>query len=195
MEKLTLNVNGRDVVYDDPGKARAAARRWARMARELDTPGAPPEATLKMHELRSRAKAATDWARRAEDAATRSARNPAPPAADAEPPADDASSPSRRRAAAALAQSGVRRSRAAAATTRQRTGKARRRYERAGGVELASFSDLAVFFAGGVVLLALFENALSQRGSAGFAKATQVGTQIVHRIIAPVPIINPPAGG
>ena len=66
MAPLTVSVGDNDVTFTDPSKARAAATRWTRMARELDTADAPPEATLRAHELRTRAKAAQDWARREE---------------------------------------------------------------------------------------------------------------------------------
>lgn len=56
---------------DTPQEARAHARRWDRMAREIDTPDAPDQAKDKARELRQRSKAANDWARREEDALLR----------------------------------------------------------------------------------------------------------------------------
>lgn len=56
---------------DTPAEARAHARAWAKMARELDTEDAPEQAQEKVRELRQRAKAANDWARREEDALVR----------------------------------------------------------------------------------------------------------------------------
>jgi hypothetical protein len=55
-------------VIEHPHEARARARKWSRMAREIDTPDAPPEAKAKATELRQRAEAANAWARRQEDA-------------------------------------------------------------------------------------------------------------------------------
>lgn len=56
---------------DTAAEARSHARRWHRMARELDTPDAPDVATSKRDELRQRAKAAEAWARQQEDALLR----------------------------------------------------------------------------------------------------------------------------
>jgi len=55
-------------VIEHPHEARAHARGWSRMARELDTPDAPPAAKEKARELRQRAQAAHAWARQQEDA-------------------------------------------------------------------------------------------------------------------------------
>jgi hypothetical protein len=63
-----LELPGVAKVIEHPHEARSAARRWARMAREIDTPDAPPEAKEKARELRQRTQAANDWARRQEDA-------------------------------------------------------------------------------------------------------------------------------
>lgn len=58
-------------VIETPAQARAHARRWDRMARELDTPDANDQAKEKVRELRQRSHAANDWARRQEDALMR----------------------------------------------------------------------------------------------------------------------------
>jgi hypothetical protein len=202
-DRLTLDVDGQTVEFTDPGKARAAARRWQRMARELDG-SKNPDVTLKQHELRARAKAAQDWARAAEDQEIR--RNPpsgrpdepsgggrktaAPTAA---PAGERSQSPSgaRRQAAAALAASGVRRTRRGASGGRRAARTARRRYEGAGGAQVATGAgEFAIFFFGGIVLLTLLEDLLTKRGSAGFAGATKTTAAIAHKVIAPVPIVS-----
>lgn len=183
---LTIDVDGRDVVFTDPSMARAAGRRWNRMARDV-----PDD---KARELRQRAKAAHDWARRVEDA--QPAQTPqTEPEPKQEPPAESPASPSRRRAAAALAESGITRTRRASSTARRRGGRAVRRYERAGGVEVSSAGQFAVYFFGTIVALVLLEDALSARGSTSLAGAATVATAAVHRVVSPVPIVNAPTGG
>lgn len=191
MPPLTLNVNDRDITFTEPAKARAAARRWQKMARDLDAPGAPAEATLKMHELRARAKSANDWARREEDA------QPAAPKVEEPSPEQPSAgkgdaSPSRRRAAASLAQTGIRRTRTAHRATRKRAGRAVSRYERAGGVEVSGLGEFAIFFFGSLIALVLLEDVLTSKGSAAFAKATTTTTGLAHRVIAPIPLVNAP---
>ena len=197
-ETLTLDVDGKDVTFTDPGKARAAGRRWRRMAAEIDTAGAPPEATLKMHELRARAKAAEDWARRNEDQTLRnSPPGSHPPQEDqaATKPAGQPTSPSPRgqagrRAARTLTQAGIRKGRQKASGARQTARTATRKYEAAGGAPVAtSVGELALYFFGSIVLLVLLEDVLTKKGSAGFAGATGTIAKLAHRLIAPIPLI------
>lgn len=205
-DELRLDVGGQDHVLTDPGQARASARRWRRMAAELDTPDAPPEASIKMHELRARAKAAEDWARQREDRqlkstssssgapqpSTKAPPSPAPtpagePGHATEPPSRGA----RRQAATALAASGVRKGRRSASAARTRARTATRRYEAAGGAPVATGAgELALFFFGSIVLLVLFEDVLTKKGSAGFSTATKTVAELAHRLIAPVPIVT-----
>jgi len=190
VEPLTLDVNGRDVTYTEPGKARAAARQWTRMARDLDSGDAPEEARAKVRELRARAKAANDWARRYEDAGDPRPHE-ATPSGDQAPPDDDGDvPPSRRRAAAALTESGIRRTRKAAKTTRQTTRRAARRYERAGGPNVSTLGEFLIFFVGSVIGVLLIEDVLSKQGTAGVSSAVTAATGIAHRVIAPVPIVS-----
>lgn len=206
--ELRLDVDGKDVVFTDPGKARAAGRRWRRMAAELDGSDTP-EVSIKQHELRARAKAAEDWARITEDRAIRAnppaagppsgeraaaapakadgpGRTPKTPAGDRAP-----SRGARRQAAAALAASGVRKGRRSASGARTRGRRASRRYEAAGGAPVATGAgEFAIFFFGGIVLLTLLEDVLTKRGSKGFAGATKTIAQLAHRVIAPVPIVS-----
>lgn len=55
-------------LIETPAEARAKARGWRRMAREVNTPDAPEEAKAKARELNQRAEAAERWARTQEDA-------------------------------------------------------------------------------------------------------------------------------
>jgi hypothetical protein len=188
MAPLTLDVDGRDLIFSEPPKARAAARRWSRMARDLDASDAPPDAKTKVRELRARAKAANDWARVEEDRAPAEPREepPAPSSEEADQPAGGNPSPSRRRAAAALAENGARHSKQA----RAKTGRAVRRYERAGGADVTSWGELAIFFFGSVIAMVLLDDALSAKGSTAIGKSVTTATAIAHRIIEPVPIVK-----
>jgi len=198
-DTLTLDVNGRDVAFDDPGKARAAARKWSRMAAEIDTPGATDTVKEKVRELRARAKAANDWARKTEDQAAHddtitrlspssSARGTAKPAGG-EPAIPSA--PSRRQAAAALTATGVRKTRRSASTARRGVRRATRSYEAAGGAPVAtSVGELAIFFFGSIVALTLLEDLLSKQGSGRFSVATGTVASLAHRLIAPVPLVG-----
>lgn len=193
MDPLRIRVGDQDVVFTEPGKARAAARNWTKMARELgpEAENEPADVTEKRRDLRARAKAANDWARKAEDAA------PTEPKVEPKrekPAGREEPSPARRQAARALAATGVRRTAKAGKATRVRTRRAVRRYEAAGGAELTSLGEFATFFFGSLVLLVLLEDALTKKGSSSLSKASQVGTNIVHRVIAPVPIVNAPGG-
>lgn len=70
---MALELPGVEVI-GHPAVARARARKWSKMAAEIDTPDAPDEAKAKARELRQRASAAHDWARRQEDALEAGAR-------------------------------------------------------------------------------------------------------------------------
>ncbi len=187
---VTIHVEGNEVTFNTPGEARAASRRYKRMARDLQGGSdETPEVTMKVHELRARAKQLDDWARTEED------RAPAEPKTEPAPepaPADHA----RRGARKALRETGIRTGKATAAraaSARRRGSRAVRRYERAGGAQLASGGgDFVVFLAGSIIALVLLEDVLSPRGAVGFGKATEVGTSLVHRLIAPVPLVTAP---
>lgn len=210
MSELVLDVNGHDVTFATTGEARAAAKRWRRMAAEVDTPGAPPEVREKASELRKRAKAAEDWARRVEDSELRRSRVAASesrnePAPDEETGAGDkrpgrageqtpTGSPARTAARKALQESGVRRTKTAAQGVRRGTRRAVRRYERAGGPSPTGLGNLVVYIVGSIVALVLFEDVLSVRGSSAFAGATKTGTTIAKKIIEPVPVITAGSG-
>jgi hypothetical protein len=185
---LRLEVDGGEVVFTSPAEARAASRRWKRMARDLAAGNPPPAAQAKVRELRARAKAADDWARHTEDAA------PVTEPAAAGPPADEPArtpSPARRRAAQALAESGFTRTRRGTTRARRAARTASRRYERAGGAPVAAgLGELAIYLAGGVITLVLLEDLLSRQGSGAFAGATKTVSAITHRVIAPVPLVQ-----
>lgn len=191
MEPLRVRVGDNDVVLSTPAEARAAGRKWSNMARELgpEVENEAADVTAKRRELRARAKAAQDWARRAEDSAPSAPKTEPAPAA--KPPAGaEEPSRSRRQAAKALAATGVKKGARAASSGRKTARKAVRRYERSGGVfETSSIGELAVFFLGSLVALTLIEDMLSQKGSTGFVKATDVATTLAHRVIAPVPLV------
>lgn len=70
---MALELPGLEVI-DDPRVARARARKWSKMARQIDTADAPPEAKEHARELRQRSQAAHEWARRQEDAVEAGAR-------------------------------------------------------------------------------------------------------------------------
>lgn len=206
-DRLTLDVDGQLVEFTDPGKARAAARRWRRMARELDGSN-QPDITLKQHELRARAKAAEDWARSNEERQLRSsppseaaATSKAGPESPAKKPAGGRhhappSRGARQQAAAALSESGVRKARRSASGARRAVRTGRRRYESAGGAPVAtSAGEFAIFFAGSIVLLVLLEDVLGKKGSTGLSGATKTAAAIAHRVIAPVPIVSGNQGG
>ncbi len=187
MPPLTLDVDGRDVVFTEPPKARAAARRWSRMARDLDAADAPAEAKTKVRELRARAKAANDWARSEEDRAPTHPREESATAGEsgeADQPAGP--SPARRRAAAALRDTGIRRKGKSGARAASKAAKA----TSGTAVDVTSWGEFAIFFASSLIGLVLLDDLLSAKGSAGFAGATKTATGIVQRIIEPVPIVK-----
>lgn len=191
MEPLRIRVGDRDVVYDDPAKALADARRAKKMADELgrEAENESPQITEKRRELRARSKALYDWSRRAADEGSAPAERKTEPAPPDEPPAGAASSRSRRQAAQALAATGVRRGSRAASTGRTRARKAVRRYEAVGGAQVTGIGEFLMFFFGSIVAAVLLEDLLSQSGSAGFLKASDYTTGLVHRLVAPVPLV------